>query len=133
MIFLLSNFMTDDKNSDHQNFLNYKLFIFLLSCLLQGWLSEIQECAKESAIITLIGNKNDLSSERKVKYDEGRKLAEVGRYLTTKTFFAKIVDKDICLLLLACLFYLLLIFVFILIKRKYLLFIPNCSLKSFST
>ncbi|VDN57530.1 unnamed protein product [Dracunculus medinensis] len=44
----------------------------------RGWLSEIQECAKESAIITLIGNKNDLSSERKVKYDEGRKLAEVG-------------------------------------------------------
>ncbi|VDK61986.1 unnamed protein product [Anisakis simplex] len=43
---------------------------------IRNWLAQVKEFAKDSVLITLIGNKMDLHQQRKVKYDEGKKLAE---------------------------------------------------------
>ncbi|VDN06460.1 unnamed protein product [Thelazia callipaeda] len=43
---------------------------------IRDWLTRIREKAKENVLITLIGNKIDLQSNRKVKYEEGKQLAE---------------------------------------------------------
>ncbi|KAM3727390.1 Ras-related protein [Dirofilaria immitis] len=43
---------------------------------IRNWLTRIKENAKETVLITLIGNKMDLQSSRKVKYEEGKQLAE---------------------------------------------------------
>ncbi|TMS37150.1 hypothetical protein L596_004144 [Steinernema carpocapsae] len=42
---------------------------------IRNWLAQIQEYAKEDVQITLIGNKVDLASQRKVTSDEGKQLA----------------------------------------------------------
>uniref|UniRef100_A0A0M3IAM4 Ras-related protein Rab-8A n=1 Tax=Ascaris lumbricoides TaxID=6252 RepID=A0A0M3IAM4_ASCLU len=42
----------------------------------RNWLAQIKEHAKETVLITLVGNKMDLYHDRKVKYEEGKKLAE---------------------------------------------------------
>ncbi|VDD96273.1 unnamed protein product [Enterobius vermicularis] len=42
----------------------------------RDWLARIQEYAKKTALITLVGNKIDLHNERKVKYEEAKHLAE---------------------------------------------------------
>lgn len=43
---------------------------------IRDWLAQIKEHAKESVLITLVGNKMDLHNARRVKYEEGRDLAE---------------------------------------------------------
>uniref|UniRef100_A0A0R3RZV8 Ras-related protein Rab-8A n=1 Tax=Elaeophora elaphi TaxID=1147741 RepID=A0A0R3RZV8_9BILA len=43
---------------------------------IRDWLTRIKENAKDTVLITLVGNKMDLQSSRKVKYEEGRELAE---------------------------------------------------------
>ncbi|CAG9535493.1 unnamed protein product [Cercopithifilaria johnstoni] len=43
---------------------------------IRDWLTRIKENAKETVLITLVGNKMDLQSSRKVEYEEGRQLAE---------------------------------------------------------
>uniref|UniRef100_A0A914DFX8 Uncharacterized protein n=1 Tax=Acrobeloides nanus TaxID=290746 RepID=A0A914DFX8_9BILA len=42
---------------------------------IRNWLSQVKEFAKESVQMTLIGNKIDLSSQRKVKIEEAKQLA----------------------------------------------------------
>ncbi|CAJ0938006.1 unnamed protein product, partial [Mesorhabditis belari] len=42
---------------------------------IRSWLSQIKEHAKESVQLTIVGNKSDLSGQRKVKIEEGRQLA----------------------------------------------------------
>ena len=44
---------------------------------------------KEDIILGIVGNKNDLHEERKVKFEEGRKLDEDNNYI-----FFEIYDKD---------------------------------------
>jgi len=39
---------------------------------LPGWLDEIKHCADPNIVITLVGNKNDLSSPREVTTEEGQ-------------------------------------------------------------
>ncbi|VDK77042.1 unnamed protein product [Litomosoides sigmodontis] len=43
---------------------------------IRDWLARIKENAKETVLVTLVGNKMDLQSGRKVQYEEGRQLAE---------------------------------------------------------
>ncbi|VBB27671.1 unnamed protein product [Acanthocheilonema viteae] len=43
---------------------------------IRDWLTRIKENAKETVLVTLVGNKMDLESSREVKYEEGRRLAE---------------------------------------------------------
>ncbi|VDO23651.1 unnamed protein product [Brugia timori] len=43
---------------------------------IRDWLTRIKENAKETVLITLVGNKMDLQRGRKVKYEEGKQLAE---------------------------------------------------------
>uniref|UniRef100_A0A915PEL9 Uncharacterized protein n=1 Tax=Setaria digitata TaxID=48799 RepID=A0A915PEL9_9BILA len=43
---------------------------------IRDWLARIKENAKETVLITLVGNKMDLQSNREVKYEEGKQLAE---------------------------------------------------------
>ncbi|VDK67105.1 unnamed protein product [Onchocerca ochengi] len=43
---------------------------------IRDWLARIKENAKETVLIILVGNKMDLQSNREVKYEEGRQLAE---------------------------------------------------------
>ena len=40
------------------------------------WMLQIRDKAPSDVNIILVGNKNDMESDRKVSYDEGRKLAE---------------------------------------------------------
>ncbi|KAH7732216.1 Rab8 [Aphelenchoides avenae] len=42
---------------------------------IRNWLAQVREYAKDSVQIILVGNKTDLSSQRKVKADEARQLA----------------------------------------------------------
>ncbi|CAD5215700.1 unnamed protein product [Bursaphelenchus okinawaensis] len=43
---------------------------------IRNWLTQVKEFAKETVQMTLVGNKVDLSSQRKVKYDEAKQLAK---------------------------------------------------------
>ncbi|VDM43083.1 unnamed protein product [Toxocara canis] len=43
---------------------------------IRNWLAQIKEYAKETVLVTLIGNKMDLHHNRKVTHEEGKKLAE---------------------------------------------------------
>ncbi|CAD5221646.1 unnamed protein product [Bursaphelenchus xylophilus] len=42
---------------------------------IRNWLTQVQEYAKETVQMTLVGNKVDLTSQRKVKYEEAKQLA----------------------------------------------------------
>ncbi|CAJ0564766.1 unnamed protein product, partial [Mesorhabditis spiculigera] len=42
---------------------------------IRSWLAQIKEYAKETVEVTIVGNKSDLGGQRKVKIEEGRKLA----------------------------------------------------------
>uniref|UniRef100_A0A183BLX5 Ras-related protein Rab-26 n=1 Tax=Globodera pallida TaxID=36090 RepID=A0A183BLX5_GLOPA len=43
---------------------------------IRDWLAQVKEYAKESVQLILVGNKTDLASERKVRPEEGRQLAQ---------------------------------------------------------
>uniref|UniRef100_A0A915DAM6 Uncharacterized protein n=1 Tax=Ditylenchus dipsaci TaxID=166011 RepID=A0A915DAM6_9BILA len=43
---------------------------------IRNWLAQVREYAKDNVQITLVGNKIDLSAQRKVKTDEARQLAQ---------------------------------------------------------
>uniref|UniRef100_A0A0N5AYT2 Ras family protein n=1 Tax=Syphacia muris TaxID=451379 RepID=A0A0N5AYT2_9BILA len=42
----------------------------------RDWLAQIQEYARKTVLITLVGNKVDLANDRKVKYEEAKHLAK---------------------------------------------------------
>ncbi|PAV75479.1 hypothetical protein WR25_16232 [Diploscapter pachys] len=52
-----------------------KLFLRTIPLIAQNWLAQIKEYGKEQVQVTLVGNKVDLGSARKVRSDEARQLA----------------------------------------------------------
>jgi len=44
--------------------------------LFQNWLAQVKEYAKPTVQIILVGNKVDLASQRKIKAEEARQLAQ---------------------------------------------------------
>ena len=49
------------------------------------WLGEVKENASKDITIILIGNKNDLESQRQVKYEEGESFAKENNLLFLET------------------------------------------------
>uniref|UniRef100_A0A0K0G4M2 Ras-related protein Rab-10 (inferred by orthology to a human protein) n=1 Tax=Strongyloides venezuelensis TaxID=75913 RepID=A0A0K0G4M2_STRVS len=43
---------------------------------IRNWLSQVEEFAKDGCVVTLVGNKADLSSQRKISTNEGKDLAK---------------------------------------------------------
>uniref|UniRef100_A0A0N5A3X9 Ras-related protein Rab-10 n=1 Tax=Parastrongyloides trichosuri TaxID=131310 RepID=A0A0N5A3X9_PARTI len=43
---------------------------------IRNWLSQVEEFAKDGCVVTLVGNKADLSSQRKISSSEGKELAK---------------------------------------------------------
>ena len=52
---------------------------------IDSWITECKKIAPETALLVLIGNKNDLNENREVSYNEGLKLAEKNNMLFFET------------------------------------------------
>ncbi len=46
-----------------------------------NWIQEVKEVLNKEVVFALIGNKMDLESQRKVSYEEGKKLAEKNNFV----------------------------------------------------
>ena len=46
-----------------------------------NWIQEVKEVLNKEVVFALIGNKMDLDSQRKVSYEEGKKLAEKNNFV----------------------------------------------------
>ena len=46
-----------------------------------NWIKEVKEVLNKEVVFALIGNKMDLESQRKVSYEEGKKLAEKNNFV----------------------------------------------------
>ena len=46
-----------------------------------NWIQEVKEVLNKEVVFALIGNKMDLESQRKISYEEGKKLAEKNNFV----------------------------------------------------
>ena len=52
---------------------------------IESWITECKKIAPETALLVLIGNKNDLNESREISYDEGLNMAEKNKMLFFET------------------------------------------------